>query len=191
MEIGTQIKKYRQDLGLSQEALAEEVFVTRQTISNWENGKKYPDINSLVLLSNLFDISLDILVKGDLKTMEEQIKEEDIKKWNRGSLIFFVLLAATAVLAVPLFLYGHGIGVVLWILLVGVTVYDAVRIEKQKKIHNIQTYREIVAFTQGKRLDEIEKIRESAKRPYQTVLYAIVAGCCAAAVCLMMLLILD
>ncbi|HIZ77416.1 MAG TPA: helix-turn-helix domain-containing protein [Firmicutes bacterium] len=38
MEIGTQIKKYRQDLGLSQEALAEEVFVTRQTISNWENG---------------------------------------------------------------------------------------------------------------------------------------------------------
>ena len=81
--------------------------------------------------------------------MEEQIKEEDIKKWNRGSLIFFVLLAATAVLAVPLFLYGHGIGVVLWILLVGVTVYDAVRIEKQKKIHNIQTYREIVAFTQG------------------------------------------
>ena len=38
MEIGTQIKKYRQDLGLSQEALAEEVFVTRQTISKWENG---------------------------------------------------------------------------------------------------------------------------------------------------------
>ncbi len=38
MEIGTQIKKYRQDLGLSQEALAEEVFVTRQTISKWESG---------------------------------------------------------------------------------------------------------------------------------------------------------
>lgn len=42
-----------------QEALAEKVYVSRQTVSNWENDKSYPDVNSLVLLSEVFEISLD------------------------------------------------------------------------------------------------------------------------------------
>ena len=53
MEIGRQIRKYRQELNMSQEELADHVFVTRQTVSNWENDKNYPDINSLLLLSSL------------------------------------------------------------------------------------------------------------------------------------------
>ncbi|MDO7204570.1 helix-turn-helix transcriptional regulator [Paraclostridium bifermentans] len=53
MEIGKQIKKYRTDRKLSQEALAERIFVSRQTISNWENDKNYPDMKSLLLLSSL------------------------------------------------------------------------------------------------------------------------------------------
>lgn len=67
MEIGNQIRKYRTDLKWSQDDLAEKVFVTRQTISNWENNRNYPDIRILVLLSNVFGVSLDILVKGDLE----------------------------------------------------------------------------------------------------------------------------
>ena len=47
MELNAQIKKYRKSLNLSQEELAEKVYVTRQTISNWENGKSFPDIHSL------------------------------------------------------------------------------------------------------------------------------------------------
>jgi len=82
MEIGRQIKKYRLESGLSQDELAEKIFVTRQTISNWENDKNYPDIKSLLLLSSLFDISLDTLVKGDLEKMKEQIQTEDIKKFK-------------------------------------------------------------------------------------------------------------
>ena len=54
MELGNQIKKYRNALSLSQDGLAEKVFVSRQTISNWENDKSYPDVNSLVLLSEVF-----------------------------------------------------------------------------------------------------------------------------------------
>ena len=56
MKISSQIKKYRLESSLSQEELADKIFVTRQTISNWENGKNYPDINSIVLLSTLFGI---------------------------------------------------------------------------------------------------------------------------------------
>lgn len=92
MDISKQIKKYRLDSKLSQEDLAEKVFVTRQTISNWENGKNYPDINSLVLLSTLFGVSLDILVKGDLEEMKEEIKTEDIKRFNRdGTILLYYL----------------------------------------------------------------------------------------------------
>ena len=76
MELSIQIKKYRTDLHLSQEELAEKVYVTRQTISNWENEKSYPDIHSLLLLSSLFNVSLDQLIKGDIEKMKEIIAEQ-------------------------------------------------------------------------------------------------------------------
>lgn len=191
MEISRQIKKYRQEFKLSQEDLAEKIFVTRQTISNWENDKNYPDINSLVLLSNLFGTSLDILVKGDLERMKEEIKMEDIAILKRDSTIFAVLLAATVVTIVPLFLYLDFAGIAIWIILFGITMYYAFRIEKQKKIHEIKTYKEIVAFIEGKRLDEIEQTRESGKRPYQAVLYIIGSALITAVVVIVMYLFLG
>ena len=170
MEISKQIKKHRLDAELSQEELAEKIFVTRQTISNWENNRSYPDIKSLILLSNFFDISLDILVKGDLEEMKQEIKLEDIQQFNRDSKIYTALLAALVLSAAPLLFYLHRLGIVLWAALWSVSMYFAYRVEKQKKAHDIQTYREIVAFTEGQRLDEIQKNREIGKRPYQKVL---------------------
>lgn len=190
MDISKQIKKYRLDSKLSQEDLAEKVFVTRQTISNWENGKNYPDINSLVLLSTLFGVSLDILVKGDLEEMKEEIKTEDIKKFNRDGMIFTVLLMATGILVVPLFLYLNFIGVAIWLALFGITMYYARCIEKQNKTYDVHTYREIIAFTEGKKLDQIEKSCEIAKRPYQKALSVICSGLIAAVVSLGMYFLL-
>lgn len=164
MEIGRQIKKYRLQSGLSQDELAEKIFVTRQTISNWENDKNYPDIKSLLLLSSLFDISLDILVKGDLEEMKEQIQTEDIKKLTRDGTIFSILLLGVVVSAIPLALFLDFIGIGIWVLLFIVTMYYALRIEKQKKTHDIQTYKEILAFSEGKSLTELEKSCERGKR---------------------------
>lgn len=59
MNLGTQIRKYRTELSLSQDELAEKLFVSRQSISNWENDKTYLDIKSLLLLSEVFSVSLD------------------------------------------------------------------------------------------------------------------------------------
>ena len=56
MELGNQIKKYRSELQISQEQLADRIYVSRQTISNWENEKSYPDVNSLILLSEVSTI---------------------------------------------------------------------------------------------------------------------------------------
>lgn len=103
MELSIQIKKYRTELHLSQEELAEKVYVTRQTISNWENEKSYPDIHSLLLLSSLFNVSLDQLIKGDIEKMKEIISEQEIKKFNYYGSIYTVHLAVLIISAVPSF----------------------------------------------------------------------------------------
>ena len=72
MEVKEQIRAYRSSLGLSQEELAEAVYVTRQTISNWETGKSYPDIQSLLRLSALYGVSLDQLIKGDAERKNQR-----------------------------------------------------------------------------------------------------------------------
>ena len=53
MELGSRIKQYRSTHGWNQDDLAEKMYVTRQTISNWENDKSYPDLQSLLLLGSL------------------------------------------------------------------------------------------------------------------------------------------
>ncbi len=63
MNVGARIKKYREKLNISQDELALKVFVSRQTISNWETNKSYPDIKSLTMLSNIFHVTLDELEK--------------------------------------------------------------------------------------------------------------------------------
>ena len=82
MELKNQIRKYRTQLNLSQEELAEKIFVTRQSISNWENGKNYPDIHSLILLSTLFEVSLDQLIKGDLEQMKKEVGETEVRTFG-------------------------------------------------------------------------------------------------------------
>ena len=59
MEIGKKLKKARVQSGYTQEEVAEQLQVTRQTISNWENEKSYPDIISVISLSEVYQISLD------------------------------------------------------------------------------------------------------------------------------------
>lgn len=68
MEIGSKIKKSRIDAKLTQEQAAEALGISRQTISNWENEKSYPDIVSVLKMSDLYGVSLDYLLKGDSPT---------------------------------------------------------------------------------------------------------------------------
>ena len=113
MELGKQIKKYRTSANLSQEELAERVYVSRQTISNWENDKSYPDVKSLVLISEIFRISLDNLIKGDLEKMKRRIDTQENAVFQRDSLVFTILLLAEIILPVPLLIYGKWYGLVL------------------------------------------------------------------------------
>jgi transcriptional regulator with XRE-family HTH domain len=173
LELKDQIKKFRASLNLSQEELAEKVYVTRQSISNWENGKNYPDIHSLILLSALFEISLDQLIKGDIETMKKEIGTSEIKAFNYYGTIFGILLLITVVSFVPLVLLLKGYGIAISAALFATSFFFAMKVEKFKKDNEVHTYKEIVAFVDGKRLDEIEKHQEFGKRPYQKILLAL------------------
>lgn len=170
MEVGEQIKKYRGELKLSQEAFAEKVYVSRQTISNWETGKNYPDINSLLRMSEIFGVSVDVLLKGDVEEMKKIVNEADIDDFRKLSRIFTVLICLMLITPVPLARFLKWAGLGLWAVLAAVTMWVAIVVEKKKNTLNIQTYREITAFMEGKTLDEIETVREEAKRPYQKIL---------------------
>lgn len=170
MELGNKIKYYRGEKELSQEELAERVYVSRQTISNWENNKSYPDINSIVLLSEIFEISIDNLIKGDVEQMKKEINSEDVKKLNLYSSIMLILMLVATILLMPMLKFIGLYGFIPYFVLVGCAMFFAIKVDKIKKDNDIQTYKEIVAFTEGKRLDEIQKIEEKAKRPYQKVI---------------------
>ena len=185
MELGKQIKMYRQEAHLSQEELANRVYVSRQTISNWENDKSYPDVNSLVLLSEIFQISLDKLIKGDIEVMKDVIQKEEIEKMNRYGKIYTIMLIVTAVSAVPLFMWLGVWAFIPWGIIWAISMYFAFKVEKVKKDNDVQTYKEIVAFSEGKLLDVIHKQREIGKRPYQKILLVIGSALITFVVCVL------
>ena len=182
MNLGTQIKKYRSALELSQEELAEKIFVTRQSVSNWENNKTYPDIKSLLMLSELFEISVDELIKGDVNAMKKEIKEQERAEFRRDSTVYMGLYAMTLVLPMLLSKLLGWLGWGIWAVIVAAAFYYGFRVERHKKKHDIQTYKEILAFTEGKTLSEIEQAKEEGKRPYQKVLFIAVSALIALAV---------
>lgn len=191
MELGKQIKKYRTETNLSQEELADKIFVSRQTISNWENDKNYPDIKSLVLMSEVFQVSLDNLIKGDLERMKKEIDIQEYAKFQKDSTIFIVIFIVLLVAPVPLVMFWKWFGMALYLCLFGIGMYFAVRIEKYKKKYDIQTYKEIVAFTNGRSLDEIEKAREQGKRVYQKALLAAVSALLVVIIALIMTVVMQ
>ena len=185
MELGKQIKMHRQEAELSQEELANRVYVSRQTILNWENDKSYPDVNSLVLLSEIFQISLDKLIKGDIGVMKEVIQKEEIEKMKRYGRIYTIMLIVTVVSAVPLFMWLGVWAFIPWGIIWAISMYFALKIEKVKKDNDVQSYKEIVAFSEGKLLDDIQKRCEIGKRPYQKNLLVIGSMLITLAVCVL------
>lgn len=96
MEIGAMIRTARHKANLSQEQAAETLGVSRQTVSNWENGKSYPDILSVIRMSDLYSVSLDRLLKEEdsvKQTYKEYLEESTnvVKSNERKSKLILVL----------------------------------------------------------------------------------------------------
>ena len=106
MELGKTISDIRRKHDLTQEEFAEKFNVTRQTISNWENGKSYPDLETLVRMSEDFNISLDTMLKGDNRMVREITKEQKHGK-KHGLKLILAFLAAFVIVAAAVFIMNN------------------------------------------------------------------------------------
>lgn len=83
MELANNLKYYREKAGFTQEQVANELRITRQSISRWENGKSYPDLDNLVLISELYHVSIDHLIKENeelFKKIDQNVQQIQDKK---------------------------------------------------------------------------------------------------------------
>ncbi len=187
MELAGQLKAHRARIGLSQEELAERIYVSRQTISNWETDRTYPDVQSLLLLSSLFETSIDELVKGDVEAMEKAV-ESDWKKMNRLAVAAWSLVGLGVALffagftvqtgpssLLPKFSEGEVLGCVLFFVLWGIGLVLLGIVERLKKKNDLVTYRDILAFSRGE-----EPVRDemafSRRHPFATALIKLIAS---------------
>lgn len=90
MEFGRKLKEARQMSSLTQENVAEKLNVSRQTISNWETEKFYPDILYVLQLSDLYEVSLDELLKGDERMIQHLENSTNVVKSNQKILLDFI-----------------------------------------------------------------------------------------------------
>lgn len=205
MELPKQLKIHRERLGLSQEEVAKRIFVSRQTMSSWETGKTYPDVQSLLLLSNLFDVSIDELVKGDVEVIKNNVRKdsETLRRLSWAMLAFTVAAIVAGGFAVILrdvggpssygtsfygmIPYGMSISSLIAIVLVGAFLLcafaAAVWAEVLKRQNDIVTYREIAAFEQG---IPVEDVRDNGsfgrKHPILSIILKVCFGAAVALV---------
>ncbi|WP_297630753.1 helix-turn-helix transcriptional regulator [uncultured Clostridium sp.] len=91
MSIAERLRYFRERSGYSQEDLAKKLNISRQSISKWELGKSTPDINYIIQMSEIYDVSLDELLKGEEKKGEvinSEIKEKDLSIIKKGFLYY-------------------------------------------------------------------------------------------------------
>jgi transcriptional regulator with XRE-family HTH domain len=195
MEIGKRIRRYRTETGITQDELADKIFVSRQSVSNWENDKTYPDLKSVLLLYSVFGVSLDELVKGDIDVMKEALGKEgkaaedrEKRHWNRINkiqkwLVLFVCVSgAPIILSVMYFgVVGFYVGFGLLTLMIGATAVIFTwmfQFHKFMKSHDLHKYEEIIAYLQDKTVGEVEKQMAEDEKPIHVYLfsYAVYGG---------------
>lgn len=174
MELPRQLRANRERLGLSQEDVAHAIYVSRQTMSSWERGKTYPDVQSLMLLSQLFGVSIDELVKGDVVSMKEMVSKDAVvmERMAVGSVALMLMGIACMVglnavwkdpSPVPYMSIGSLAGIAAMVAFWIPSLVLSVRIEKIKKNHDLVTYREISAFMDGEEVPEESKALSRSK----------------------------
>lgn len=172
MIICNQLKKYRKIHHLSQETLAEIIHVSRQTISNWETAKSYPDLQSLLLLSDYFNISLDELIKGDVDKMKREVT---IAKMNQLLLVLigsFVLTLITA----PLFKYWGDLALILPVTFIVIMVYAAIKLQEIQDKENLKTYKQILDYMDNREVRNDPKTQNRKRMNLEKAGLAIVGA---------------
>ena len=176
MEIGQRMRALRQGAGLTQDELAERLYVSRQTTSNWETGKSYPDVESVSLACDLFDVSADALLKGDIMEMGKRVSEEDRRRLREDGWLFAVLLVAGCVGLSFSLARLDWLFVAVSLMAFGAAIFLSTRLERDKEGHDVQTFREVLAFLRGEGVDEIRDARSKMGKVASIVVRVLVGA---------------
>lgn len=132
MEFNEKLQLLRRTRGISQEKLAEEIGVSRQVISKWEEGDEIPDMHDLMALSDWFNVSLDELLRDRINPRTLQLLSflEEVEE-NENDLIPNTILTIAMIMMIMGFIFNHLlIGIACGA--VGVGVYYLMRLKKRQ-----------------------------------------------------------
>lgn len=185
MELARRIKEHRARLGMSQADLARALFVTRQTISNWETSRTYPDAQSLLLMSGLFGVSVDSLLKDDSREMREALAAGSRKMNRLGAVMAAFGLACAAWVVVGIALdWDTALIAVPAAALFAPAMCAAFLVDKMRHDNQLFAYQSVLAFLAGEDPDVSNRYNQRARehwvarRVAQTVLFIILGLCC-------------
>lgn len=185
MELARRIKEHRARLGMSQADLARALFVTRQTISNWETSRTYPDAQSLLLMSGLFGVSVDSLLKDDSQEMREALAAGSRKMNRLGAVMAAFGLACAAWVVVGIALdWDTALIAVPAAALFAPAMCAAFLVDKMRHDNQLFAYQSVLAFLAGEDPDVNSRYNQRARehwvarRVAQTVLFIILGLCC-------------
>lgn len=133
MKFNEVISNKRKELDMTQDQVAKMLHVSRQALSNWEKGKNYPDMDTLVQLSQIYDLSLDLLIKGDKAVLQKvQDDAEILRKQKRLraldiSLVTVIMLVVLVPVVASLFgnrhfLNSHLMAILMFILIMYIMI---------------------------------------------------------------------
>lgn len=128
MQFQEKLQKLRKDVGMTQLELAEKLMVSRQAISKWETGSAIPDLENMVAICKLFDVSLDYLVRDiQEETETKEIPEEHIRKEEkqnnrklisiRGVIIMLIISIIVLIIGWKMNVLATTIIAMLWLIL--------------------------------------------------------------------------
>ena len=132
MTFGQKLKKLRTDKNLTQEQLAQRLFVTRTAISKWETDSGYPGIDSLKLIAEFFGVTIDQLISDDDVANQRALEQKRATKCYIASVIFLVCTVIFALLSYFLGQIYFNIGGV--VCLIGYVVFALLAKPKYKRI---------------------------------------------------------
>ena len=162
-KIGRFIFKLRKEKGLSQTGLAVLIPVTRQAVSSWELGKSLPDSQTLIILGEIFEVSINDLLAGE--RLPNEIKTEDPNSKVALSLVDEIILKGRVIKARTLFFVCIVLTLIAgFFIYYFVTSYNSIKVYKvQGENENFKTYNGIIISTKQKiyiRLDELIKVNK-------------------------------
>jgi transcriptional regulator with XRE-family HTH domain len=144
MNLPVRLKELRKKKNnMTQEEVAEKIHISRQTLSNWETGKSYPDLQSLLYLCELYNTTLYDLVNQDITTMKSKVIRRDIYILAYLFLMSIIVFILSIVAFIKINLF---ISIVTISLSIACLTVTSLKLERIKKENNITTFNEVIKF---------------------------------------------